>query len=131
MKAIKMMLLAGLLMLPFVSQADEHERCWTGGTAICAANLQDVGAAIDAAWDAGWFTSKRAESDYSNLCAKLAAAGAKLNLGKDSNAVDKLGAISDKATDLVDPPRGKKSKLEDATAINNAVTNAITCIGGL
>ena len=124
MKAIKMMLLAGFLMLPFVSQADEHDPCWTGVTAICAADLQDVGTAIEEAV----FTGRRATTDESNLCAKLTAAGAKLNLEKDSNAVDKLLDISDKATAMA---TARKPKLDDATDINNAVTNAIACIGGL
>jgi len=53
----------------------------------------------------------------------------KVSLGKYSDAVDKLEDISDKATQLaIATP---KSKLDDATAINIAVTDAIGCVAAL
>ena len=73
-------------------------------------------------------SGKRADSDQSNLLAKYAAAVGKISLGKYSDAIDKLEDISDKATALADAP---KAKLDDATAINEAVSAAIWCVGEL
>ena len=112
MKAIKMMLLAGFLMLPLVSQA---------GVGDCV----DEMVAVDNAIVAGGYTGKRASTDESNLLAKSAAARSKLDLDKFSDAVDKLLDISDKATALAG---AQKSKLVDATDINDAVSDAIACI---
>ena len=126
MKAIKMMLLAGFLMLPIYSQAKgkpDPVVCDFNWTA-CSTQIADVGTAID---DAAFLTPK-ADSNRSNLFVKLAAAEAKLDCGKPADAIDKLEDISDKATAWADAP---KPKLEDATGINGAVGDALLCIGGL
>lgn len=90
----------------------------------CATELNAVGAAIDA----GSFLGQG--PDQSNLLAKLRAADAKVDLGKYSDAIDKLTDISDKATALAN---AKKQKLdpEDAVVINDAVGVAIACGGAL
>lgn len=90
----------------------------------CALELNAVETAINAAV----FQGPRANTDKSNLLAKLDAADAKVDLGKFSDAVDKLGEISDKATELANAP---KPKLADATGINTAVSDAIACVGRL
>jgi len=93
-------------------------------TGACAVELNAVEAAINAAV----FQGQRANSDKSNLLAKLDAADAKVDLAKFSDAVDKLGEISDKATELAN---ASKPKLADATGINTAVSDAIACVGKL
>lgn len=84
--------------------------------------------AVEAAIRAGVFTGQRAATDQSNLLAKLEAAGAKVDLGKFSDAVDKLDDISDKVAELVG---AAKPKLADGSGINAAVTAAIACVGRL
>jgi hypothetical protein len=84
--------------------------------------------AVETAIQAGVFLGQNAATDQSNLLAKLEAAGAKIQLGKAADAVDKLQDISDKATALAEAP---KPKLADATVINAAVTAAIACVGTL
>ena len=84
--------------------------------------------AVEAAIIGATFTNSR---DSTNLLSKLNAACAKINLDKLDGAMDKLENISDKANNLVDPPGGKKSKLVDATDINEAVDAAITCVATL
>ena len=127
MKTIKMILLASFLVLPITLQAGKPVRddpvCDFNWTA-CSTQIADVGTAID---DAAFLTPK-ADSNESNLVAKLAAAAAKLDCGKPADAIDKLEDISDKATAWADAP---KPKLEDATVINGAVGDALACIGGL
>jgi hypothetical protein len=125
MKAIKMILLAGFLVLPITSQAGKPvplvcDFDW----ADCSTEITDVGEAIDGAV----YSGQKATSNKSNLFAKLAAAEAKLDCGKPADAIDKLEDISDKATAWADAP---KPKLEDATGINGAVGAALLCIGGL
>jgi hypothetical protein len=63
--------------------------------------------------------------DKRKLHYKWHEAVAKINLGKLDNAVDKLIAIRDKASDLVEAP---KPKLDDDTAISIAVDAAIGCL---
>ena len=84
--------------------------------------------AVELAVENANFVGKRAETNRSNLLAKLEAANAKITLLKYSDAVDKLTDISGAATTLANAP---KQKLEDATDINNATTNAISCTGAL
>lgn len=101
----------------------------SGGTAMaaagdCAYELAAVSDAINAAE----FLGKKADTDRSNLLAKLQAAEGKVALDKFSDAIDKLVDISDTATALADAP---KPKLGDATGINMAVTGAIACVGSL
>ena len=90
----------------------------------CTAELNAVQAAIVGSQ----FTGMKAATDQSNLLAKLAAAVAKVSLTKYSDAIDKLQDISDTATALAG---AAKPKLTDATAINNAVIVATTCVGTL
>jgi hypothetical protein len=73
----------------------------------------------------GNYYGRKASTLASNLDMKLVAAETKLTYYKFDNAVDKLYDISEKATAWADAP---KAKLDDATAINYAVTDAITCI---
>jgi len=93
-------------------------------TGACAYELNGVEAEITAAR----FLGNRAEMDRTNMLAKLDAADAKVDLGKFSDAIDKLMDISDKATALADAP---KAKLDDASGINTAVSAAIACVGKL
>jgi hypothetical protein len=93
-------------------------------TGSCAFELN----AVEAAIRAGTFLGQRADTDQSNLLAKLEAADAKVDFGKFPDAVDKLVEISDKATELAGAP---KPKLADASGINAAVTAAIGCVGKL
>ena len=103
---------------------------WSGAasanhfTGACAAELNAVETAVQTAT----FLGQRATTDQSNLLAKLEAAEAKVQLGKFSDAVDKLTDISDKATELAN---ASKPKLADATGINSAVASAIACVGRL
>ena len=90
----------------------------------CAFELNAVEAAIKGAT----FLGQNATTDQSNLLVKLEAAGAKVNEGKFSDAVDKLDDISDKATALAGAP---KAKLADGSVINAAVAAAIACVGRL
>ena len=126
MKAIKLMLLAGFLMLPIYSQAKgkpDPVVCDFNWTA-CSTQIADVGTAIDDAV----YSGKKPASNKSNLFAKLAAAEAKLDCGKPADAIDKLEDISDKATAWADAP---KAKLDSAAGINGAVGDALDCIGEL
>lgn len=86
--------------------------------------------ALEYAIHNGVFLGARASTDQTNLLAKLSAAEAKVTATppKYSDAIDKLQDISDTATALAGAP---KPKLQDATAINNAVINAMTCVAGL
>lgn len=93
-------------------------------TGACGEELNSVEFAINN----GVFYGRNAATSKSNLLVKLEAAGAKVALGKYSDAVDKLLDISDSATKLADSP---KSKLEDASAINGSVGQAIGCVGAL
>ncbi len=93
-------------------------------TGSCAAELNGIESAIDGAV----FLSKRAEMDKTNLLAKLDAADAKLDREKFSDAIDKLLAISNKATDMAG---ARKAKLDDASGINIAVSDALICVGAL
>jgi hypothetical protein len=93
-------------------------------TGSCSTQLNAVETAIQTAV----FLGKNATSDQTNLLAKLDAAGAKISLGKFSDAVDKLQNISDTATALAG---AAKPKLADATAINQAVGDTIACVGSL
>jgi len=115
MKTMTTMLMAGFLMLPFATQADDED---------CSVWPDPVEEAIDYAN----FLGKNADTDRSNLYTKLSAAEAKVTLEKFSDAVDKLMDISDKATALAG---ASKPKIEDATAINNAVVTAIYCVSHL
>jgi len=93
-------------------------------TGDCSTELN----AVEAAIVAGTYSGNRAATNQSNLLAKLEAADAKIGLGKNDGAIDKLMDISDKATAWAG---ARKAKLDDATDINNAVANAIACVGGL
>ena len=114
-KTIMKVLFASALLLPFAAQSAYDD---------CNAEIIAVGKAIDYAE----FTGKRADSDRSNLLTKLTAAEAKISQDKFSDAIDKFDNISDKATDMANAP---KSKLESAYDINNAVTDALECVGPL
>jgi hypothetical protein len=72
------------------------------------------------------FMGRKAETDQDNMLAKLEAAYIKIGAGKFVDAADKLLDISDKATALA---TARKPKLEDATGINEAVIEALVCLG--
>jgi len=112
------------LMLPVATLADDQHGC--------DAALNDVQSAIEIAIfiDSGNARKKGAdaETNRSNLLAKLDDARAKVGLHKWSDAIDKLTDISDKATLWTD---ADKQKLEDASEINYAVSAGINCIGNL
>lgn len=93
-------------------------------TGACGAELN----AVEFAIDNGIFYGRNAASSQSNLLTKLEAAAAKIALGKYSDAADKLLDISDSATKLAE---SSKPKLEDASAINGSVGQAIGCVGAL
>ena len=90
----------------------------------CATELN----AVETAIGGGVFIGKSAATDQSNLLVKLEATAAKVQLGKYSDAVDKLQNISDTATALADAQR---PKLEDASVINGTVVTAIGCVSSL
>lgn len=90
-------------------------------TGACSTELN----AVEAAIEAGDYSKA---GNKANLMTKLTAADAKINLGKFEGAIDKLEDISGKATAWAG---ANKPKLDDAAAITAAVTNAITCVGGL
>jgi hypothetical protein len=92
--------------------------------ALCS----DYMVAVQSAIDGGIYSGRNATSNESNLEVKLEAAEMKLTDYKFGDAVDKLYDLSDKATAWADAP---KEKLDDATAINYAVADAIACIGSL
>jgi hypothetical protein len=114
-KMVAMLLVTSSPMLISTAHADDG---WCG----------DQLTAVQAAIDGGVYSGRKATSNVSNLSMKLDAADAKLSLHKFDGAVDKLYDISEKATAWADAP---KAKLDDATAINYAVADAISCIGSL
>ena len=118
-KSLTKVILASALLLPFYAQAAPGD---------CSEWLHIGDGYLAAAISGGLYTGKRAATDESNLLTKLAAAEAKVSFDKFSDAIDKLDQISEKATDLAN---AQKSKLDDATAINNAVTDAIGCVAAL
>ncbi len=65
--------------------------------------------------------------DQQNMLMKLDMAVAKRDLCKFNDAIDKLEAIGDKATALAP----KKLDNDSAVAINEAVSEAIVCVGSL
>jgi hypothetical protein len=106
-----------LLLLPSESNAEPY-------TGQCDDLLAVVGQKIESAN----FIGNKAETNRSNLLAKLAEAQAKVYREKYNDAITKLGNISDTSTALANAP---KPKLEDASAINYAVSSAIDCVGTL
>jgi hypothetical protein len=106
-----------LLLLPSESNAEPY-------TGQCDDLLAAIGQKIESAH----FIGNKAETDRSNLFAKLAEAQAKVYLKKYNDSITKLGNISDTSTALAN---ARKPKLEDASAINYAVSNAIGCVGAL
>lgn len=86
--------------------------------------------AVEDAINAGEFYGRTAETNRTNLLAKLDAANAKVLLTKYADAVTKLQDISDTATAWADATKIKLNP-DSATAINVAVGSAQTCIGRL
>ena len=123
-KTIMKVLFASVLLLPFAAQAAPGD-C---GYWLNVDNGVVKDGLIAQAIDDAYFIGKRADTDESNLIAKLAASGAKVSQNKFSDAIDKLMQISDKATALAS---AQKAKLDDATGINIAVTDALACVGPL
>jgi len=109
-------LFASSLLLPFAAQAAPGD---------CSTELGAVATAIESA---NYLGTRNADMNRSSLLTKLDAAYAKLDLDKFSDAIDKLLTISDKATAWADPDL-RKPKLDNATDINEAVGEAITCVG--
>lgn len=114
---VMLITLGVLLLLPSMGNAAHY-------AVQCATELNSLEMAIE---DAN-FIGRRSATNRSNLLAKLEAANAKISLYKYSDAIDKLEAISDNATNLAD---AQKQKLADATAINVAVSNSISCTATL
>lgn len=113
----RIVLLIGVIVL----LASSNSAAASHFTGSCSIELNVLEEAIEDSV----FLGRNAGTSESNLLAKLAAAAAKLALGKLDGAVDKLSDISEKATALA---TANKPKLEDATAINQAVVDAIACV---
>jgi len=122
-KTIMKVLFASSLLLPFAAQAAPGE-C---SIELGVDGVTGVGYAIANAV----YTGKRDASDRTSLEVKLASAKVKVDRDKIDNAIEKLDAISDKASDWADSFITRKTKLEDASDINTAVTAAIMCVGAL
>jgi len=115
--------LISILLLPFAAYAEDDDSC--------DASLDAVDLAIDTAIFIESSNPKRAgnaDTNRSNLLAKLADARVKLAEHKYGDASTKLTDISDKATAWEE---AQKQKLEDASGINYAVVDASICIWGL
>jgi len=97
---------------------------------ICSSRDQAIErvATVSVAIEGAKFLGKRAYNDQTNMLIKAEAAISKLKAYKFDDAIDKLVDISDKANALADAP---KTKLADATAINNAVGDAVVCINDI
>jgi len=93
-----------------------------------AGQCDDLLAVVGQKIESATFLGNKAETNRSNLLAKLDEAQAMFYLEKYSDLITKLGNISDTATDLANT---RKPKLGDASAINYAVSNAIDCVGAL
>jgi len=104
-----------LLLLPSESYAESY-------TGQCDEQLSAVEGSIGSAH----FIGNKAATNRSNLLAKLAEAQAKVYREKYADAITKLGDISETATELAN---ASKPKLDDASAINYAVSSAISCVG--
>ena len=91
---------------------------------ICAYEFNAIGDAIGDAT----FTSRNSDRDEAGLLGKLDDAVTKVQQQKYDDAIQKLEDIRDKATALAG---ARKSKLDSAAAINDAVGAAIACVGGL
>jgi len=89
---------------------------------------QDLLAAVGQKIESANFIGKKAETNRSNVLAKLAETQPKIYLEKYNDAITKLGNISDTSTALAN---ARKPKLEGASAINYAVLSAIDCVGVL
>jgi len=99
---------------------------------VCDGTLDTVEAAINTAVFIDTTNTRKrgadGETNRSNLLVKLDDARVKVDMHKYSDAIDKLTDISDAATLWAD---ADKPKLEDASDINYAVSDAIICIGGM
>ena len=89
----------------------------------CTAEFDAVGIAIDDAL----FLGNKADADRNNLLGKLTAAEAKAAEGKTADAIAKLSDIAGTANALAN---AQKPKLEDASAIEASVDQAIACLSG-
>jgi len=105
------------LLLPSESYAESY-----------AGQCDDLLAVVGQKIESANFLGNKAETNPSNLLAKLDGVQAQIYLEIYSDVITKLGNISDTATDLANAP---KPKLEDASTINYAVSNAIDCVGAL
>jgi len=105
------------LLLPCESYAESY-----------AGQCDDLLAVVGQKIESANFLGNKAETNPSNLLAKLDGVQAQIYLEIYSDVITKLGNISDTATDLANAP---KPKLEDASTINYAVSNAIDCVGAL
>ena len=99
-----------------------EEQCATRDDAV--ASIDQVSHAIEYAN----FLGKRGENDRLNLLIKAEAAIAKVGAYKFDDAIDKLVEISDKAIELESAP---KAKLDDSSAINEAVGASVVCVNDL
>jgi len=114
MKTVKAILIASAILFTLPCAADD--------LSVCYDQMSDVYDAINY----GDFYGRNAEMNKANILAKYDAAHAKLQFYKFSDAIDKLDDIADKATALA---TAGKPKLDDSTAITEAVSAAMTCIG--
>jgi hypothetical protein len=109
--------------------------CMTGASQVVLADdncSYAFGAVDQAIMDAEFFSGRPGweSRDEGNMLLKVQKAIAKVSAGKYSDAIEKLGDISEKANALADPDSGKK-KLEDASGINDAIYAAAVCINTL
>jgi len=87
--------------------------------------------AVEWAINAGEYGGKRAPTDMQSMLNKLGAAAAKIDLGKISGGIAKLGDISDKAEALALDQKKGIPKLADDTDIVNTVGDAMECLMAL
>jgi len=106
--------------------------CMTGASQVVLAddNCSYAFGVVDQAIMDAEFSGRQAPRDEGKMLLKVQEAIAKVNATKYSDAIEKLGDISEKANALADPDSGKK-KLEDASGINDAIYDAAVCINSL
>ena len=92
-------------------------------SSVCATPYFDN---VEIAINRGEFLTVNAETNRTNLLAKLAGADAKMLQKKPSDAIDLLQAIPDKATEWANFT--PKPKLTDATEITQRVDDAMPCL---
>ena len=114
------MLALGLVLAAANGAKADHGTYSIGG--VCSDEFDAVHSAIDA--------SGAKNRDKSSMKRKLAGAVAKLDKGKDADAVQKLVDIITKVDGLLADTKKKKINSAGASNLTYAAAAAITCIGG-